>query len=107
VRRFADPAADGPLLAELTRLARRCWEAFGLGGYARVDFRVDMDGRPWILEVNANPCLAPDSGFAAMLAQAGIDYGAAMERIVSAVSGQRSEIRGQSENAQRSTFRGR
>jgi D-alanine-D-alanine ligase-like ATP-grasp enzyme/GNAT superfamily N-acetyltransferase len=106
VRRFADPAADGPLLAELTRLARRCWEAFGLGGYARVDFRVDMDGRPWILEVNANPCLAPDSGFAAMLAQAGIDYGAAMERIVSEARGQRPEVGGQRKNAQRSTLQG-
>lgn len=104
VRRFADPAADGPLLAEMTRLARRCWEVFGLGGYARVDFRVDADGRPWILEVNANPCLAPDSGFAAMLAQAGIDYGAAMERIVSEVGGQRSEVGGQRKNAQRSTL---
>ena len=106
VRRFADPAADGPLLAELTRLARRCWEAFGLGGYARVDFRVDMDGRPWILEVNANPCLAPDSGFAAMLAQAGIDYGAAMERIVSEARGQRPEVGDQRKNAQRSTLQG-
>jgi D-alanine-D-alanine ligase-like ATP-grasp enzyme/ribosomal protein S18 acetylase RimI-like enzyme len=106
VRRFVDPAADGPLLAELTRLSRRCWEAFGLGGYARVDFRVDADGRPWILEVNANPCLAPDSGFAAMLAQAGIDYGAAMERIVSEARGQRPEVGGQRKNAQRSTLQG-
>jgi len=82
VRRFADPAADGPLLAELKRLAIRCWEAFALGGYARVDFRVDADGRPWILEVNANPCLSPDSGFAAALAQAGLSYTDAMARIV-------------------------
>ena len=111
VRRFVDPAADGPLLTELTRLSRRCWEAFGLGGCARVDFRVDAEGRPWVLEVNANPCLAPDSGFASMLAQAGIDYGAAMERIVSEAGGQRSEAGGQRseaggqrKNAQRSTL---
>ena len=106
VRRFVDPAADGPLLAQISQLARRCWEVFGLGGYARVDFRVDADGRPWILEVNANPCLAPDSGFAAMLAQAGIDYGAAMERIVSEARGQRPEVGGQRKNAQRSTLQG-
>jgi len=84
VRRFADPAADGSLLAELERLALRCWEAFGLGGYARVDFRVDAQGRPWILEVNSNPCLSPDSGFAAALEQAGVPYAEAMERIVRA-----------------------
>jgi D-alanine-D-alanine ligase-like ATP-grasp enzyme/ribosomal protein S18 acetylase RimI-like enzyme len=82
VRRFADPAVDGALLAELKRLALRCWEAFALGGCVRVDFRVDADGKPWILEVNANPCLSPDSGFAAALAQGGIAYADAMERVV-------------------------
>lgn len=84
VRRFVDTAADRELADEMKRLALRCWELFGLGGYARVDFRVDQAGRPWILEVNSNPCLAPDSGFAAALAQAGIGYGDAMERIVQA-----------------------
>ncbi len=84
VRAFADPAADGPLLAELERLSLACWRLFGLRGWARVDFRVDADGRPFILEVNANPCLAPDAGFAAALAQADLAYGEAMARILAA-----------------------
>ena len=82
VRRFADPDADGHLIEKLKRLALRCWEAFDLAGYARVDFRVDARGKPWILEVNTNPCLSPDSGFAAALQKAGIPYADAMERIV-------------------------
>lgn len=82
VRRFADPDTDGTLIADLKRLALRCWEVFNLGGYVRVDFRVDAQGRPWILEVNSNPCLSPDSGFAAALEKAGIPYVDAMERIV-------------------------
>ena len=90
VRRFADASADRPLLAELRRLALRCWDVFALGGYARVDFRVDAAGRPWVLEVNANPCLSPDSGFAAALAQAGIPYADAMERIARAAAGARA-----------------
>jgi D-alanine-D-alanine ligase len=81
-RRFDFPAGDAPLLARLRRLAHRCWALFGLGGYARVDFRVDHAGQPWILEINTNPCLSPDAGFAAALHQAGIGYAAAVGRIL-------------------------
>jgi D-alanine-D-alanine ligase len=52
------------------------------GGYARVDFRCDAEGRPWILEINANPCLSPDAGFAAALQQAGFKFDAAIERLL-------------------------
>ncbi len=71
VRRFG---VAPELAARLGGIARDCWRLFALGGYARVDFRVDAAGTPWVLEVNANPCLSPDAGFAAALAQAGIAY---------------------------------
>lgn len=86
-RRFEFPPSDAALLRRLRGLARRCWRLFGLRGYARVDFRVDASGRPWILEVNANPCLSPDAGFAAALQQAGIPYSQAVRRIVDAAAG--------------------
>jgi D-alanine-D-alanine ligase len=63
-------------------IALACWRLFGLDGYARVDFRVDEHGDPWVLEVNANPCLSPDAGFAAALAEAGIEYRAAVAGLV-------------------------
>ena len=81
-RRFDFPAEDEELLDRLRGLARSCWELFRLRGYARVDFRVDGDGQPWILEINTNPCLSPDAGFAAALERAGIAYDEAIRRIV-------------------------
>jgi D-alanine-D-alanine ligase len=83
-RRFDFGPADHVLLAELTDLALQCWTLFDLSGYARVDFRVDGHRRPWVLEVNANPCIAPDAGFAAALEQAGISFDQAIARIVAA-----------------------
>lgn len=81
-RRFEFAEADAGLLAELRSLAIRAWRAFGLRGYARVDFRVDNQGQPWILEINGNPCLSPDAGFAAALARAGIRFPEAVSRIL-------------------------
>ena len=81
-RRFEFVPGDTPLLAELENLARRCWHLFHLAGYARVDFRVDPDGRPFVLEVNTNPCLSPDAGFAAALDRAGISYNHGIRRIL-------------------------
>lgn len=83
-RTFDFPASDGPLLDELGRLSLACWRLFGMRGWARVDFRVDAAGRPWILEANANPCLAPDAGFAAALERAGLSFQTAVERILAA-----------------------
>ena len=85
-RRFDFPPADGPLLDELRDLARQCWTLFRLRGWARVDFRVDAAGKPWILEVNANPCISPDAGFAAALQQASIPYDEAIRRILEDVA---------------------
>jgi len=81
-RRFDFDTGDSDLLKRLKTMARQCWEHFDLRGYARVDFRVDEAGRIWVLEINANPCLAPDAGFAAALERAGIAYSEAVARIV-------------------------
>ncbi|MDX2114804.1 MAG: D-alanine--D-alanine ligase [Planctomycetota bacterium] len=81
-RRFDFPASDEPLLETLRELSRRCWGLFGLSGYARVDFRVDTRGAPFILEINTNPCLSPDAGFAAALAASGIRFDQAVARLL-------------------------
>jgi D-alanine-D-alanine ligase len=80
-----DPADDG-LLEQLRTLCLECWELMGLRGYARVDFRVDSNDRPWILEINTNPCLSPDAGFAAAVHQAGLTMTEAVARILAAAA---------------------
>jgi D-alanine-D-alanine ligase len=81
-RVFPDDADDEPLLADLRRLALQAWHVFGLTGYARVDFRVDAAGNPYILEINANPCLAADAGFCAAGAQIGMSQTDVIAHIV-------------------------
>ena len=81
-RCFSFPEEDRPLLDRIISLTEKCWHVFGLRGYARVDFRVDKEGNPYVLEVNANPCIAPDSGFVAAAAMAGINFTGAVERIL-------------------------
>ena len=73
-RRFGFSGSDARLVDELAEMARRCWDLFRLGGYARVDFRVDREGRPWILEINANPYLGTDSSFLAAAARGGLGF---------------------------------
>jgi D-alanine-D-alanine ligase len=68
----------------LTTTAQQCWRLFGLNGYARVDIRLHADGTPYVLEVNANPCLTRDAGFAAAAKQGGIDYETMIRRIIEA-----------------------
>lgn len=81
-RSFEFSSEDGAVLDTLKEISLRCWHLFRLNGYARVDFRVDPDSSPWILEVNANPCLSPDAGFAAALEQAGVSFSEAIRRIL-------------------------
>jgi D-alanine-D-alanine ligase len=80
VRRFLG-GAEPELAKSLTRISLKCWSVFRLEGYARVDFRVDEQGQPWVLEINANPGLAPDAGFPAAAAEAGIGYDDLIARI--------------------------
>ena len=81
-RCFDFPEEDAPLLLQVTDLALQCWRVFGLRGYARVDFRIDSAGKPWVLEVNTNPCLSPDGGFYAALGRSGLSFTQAIERII-------------------------
>ncbi len=87
VRAFPDPADEGPLLAELQRLALGAWRECGVRGYARVDLRLDEEDAPAILEINANPCLSGDAGFVAAAAHGGLGPAEVVGCILAAAQG--------------------
>jgi len=86
-RRFEFSPCDEPLLKRLQTIALDVWQMFALEGYVRVDFRVDAENQPWILEVNANPCLSHDAGFVVTVLRSGINYDALIWRLVQAALG--------------------
>ncbi len=62
--------------------ARLAFDALRLSGYARFDFMVDRDGKPWCLEANTLPGMTPTSLLPQMAAAQGIDYGKLCLKIV-------------------------
>jgi D-alanine-D-alanine ligase len=89
VRAFGVERDEPELAAKLKSAGERVWALFELTGFARVDFRVGPGGEPQILEINANPGIAPDAGFAAAAAEAGLSYPELIEAIVQAAPGRR------------------
>ncbi|OGQ88771.1 MAG: hypothetical protein A2512_03990 [Deltaproteobacteria bacterium RIFOXYD12_FULL_56_24] len=73
-RRIFPDNLPEPLQQAMRHLAQDCFALFGLRDYARVDLRLDRHGRLTILEINANPCLSPDAGFSAAVAESKMSY---------------------------------
>lgn len=77
------PATLEPELEAAVRdLALRAFRAVGARDYARVDLRVDREGRPFILEVNPNPDVSPAAGLARAARAAGWRYDDLVRRFV-------------------------
>ena len=80
-RNFPDDLSD-KLMTNIRNAVTQCWHTFGLKGYARVDMRVDSNENVYVLEVNANPCISPDSGFISAGLHAGFTHEQLISRII-------------------------
>jgi D-alanine-D-alanine ligase len=68
--------------AKIQHLAKRAYRALELSGYARVDFRMDANNNPYVIEANANPQLAENEDFAQSAKRAKLAYPMLLERIM-------------------------
>lgn len=82
VRDFPGSNLNSELEENLKEAALACWHLFGLKGYARVDTRTDAGNNVFVIEINANPCISPDSGFIAAVDKADYSYGDVIQRII-------------------------
>ncbi len=67
----------------IKKIAIKAYKMLGCLDYARMDFRVDPEGRVYLIEINSLPSLKPDrSSFIKMCRAKNIDFDAAIKRIV-------------------------
>ncbi|HEY8548780.1 MAG TPA: ATP-grasp domain-containing protein [Vicinamibacterales bacterium] len=77
-------AADLPedLQHRIQLLCKRVYRTLDLSGYARIDLRLDNEGRVYVLEANPNPQLAYGEDFAESAEHAGVSYEALLQKII-------------------------
>ncbi len=81
-RRFHTLDGHQTLAHQLAWVCEDLWRRFSLKGYARVDVRVDPQGNPYVIDINANPCIAPDSGFVAAAMEIGISFSELLHSLI-------------------------
>jgi D-alanine-D-alanine ligase len=75
---YTKPVCPAPLPERIKKkiqmTAIASYDALNCRDYARVDIRLSNDGVPYVIEVNPNPDISSDSGFARAAAADGICY---------------------------------
>ena len=64
------------------KTSKRVYRLLQLSGFARIDFRLDAEGRPFFLEANPNADIGYGEEFAEAAEAAGIDYEPLLDRLL-------------------------
>lgn len=78
---YAGKLADG-VEEEIIDVCKRAYRALNIRSYIRFDIRVTADGKVYIIEPNANPCIAKIDEFAQSAMKIGISYSQLIKKIV-------------------------
>lgn len=72
-----------PVLAEhIQQIAKRVYRALELSGYARIDFRLTVTDKIFVLEANPNPQIAFGEDFAESAERGGLSYENLLQQII-------------------------
>lgn len=78
---YAGKLANG-VEEEVNDVCKRAYRALNMKSYLRFDIRVTADGKVYIIEPNANPCIAKIDEVAQAAMKVGINYDQLINRIV-------------------------
>jgi len=73
---------DNEIAEMIKKIALNVSDLFGCRDYCRVDFRLDKNDQPYILEVNPNPDISIDAGFARAAKAYGLSYDELLVKII-------------------------
>ena len=73
---------DYRLRPEIEEICKDCWNDIGLKGYVRIDFRLDSINKPYVIDINLNPCISDSGGFYAACMEDGYTFNQVIELIL-------------------------